>query len=177
MILLVLGGARSGKSEVGERLATSLGRPVTYVATCGPAQGDEDMARRVAAHRLRRPAGWSTVEVGRGGDLPGVAASLEGTALIDSLGTWLAGLEGFAADAEELRSSLRSRLGDTVVVSEEVGLGVHPSSAAGRAFRDRLGELNRALAEAADEVLLVVAGRTLRLGEGPASHGGGRGRE
>ena len=157
MITLVLGGARSGKSEVAERLAASLPAPLTYVAT-GRAT-DDDMAARIAAHKLRRPPEWSTVEVGA--DLVEVVSRVQGSLLVDSLGTWVASVDALAADGVELAGVLAGR--DAVVVSEEVGLGVHPSSELGRRFRDRLGEVNRAVADAADSVLLVVAGRVLEL--------------
>ncbi|HEV7888223.1 MAG TPA: bifunctional adenosylcobinamide kinase/adenosylcobinamide-phosphate guanylyltransferase [Acidimicrobiales bacterium] len=157
MITLVLGGARSGKSAVAERLAADLPPPLTYVAT-GTAVDDE-MTARIAAHRLRRPVEWATVEVGA--DLPEAVGRLQGSLLIDSLGTWVAAVEGLAAAGDELAAALRGR--DAVVVSDEVGLGVHPSTDLGRRFRDRLGEVNRAVADGADSVLLVVAGRVLRL--------------
>jgi adenosyl cobinamide kinase/adenosyl cobinamide phosphate guanylyltransferase len=159
VITLVLGGTRSGKSEVAERLAAEAPQPVTYVAT-GRALDDE-MTARIAAHRLRRPAEWSTVEAAA--DLIDTVARLQGTLLIDSLGTWLAATADLSADGAALASALAERVGDAVVVSDEVGLGVHPSSPIGRVFRDRLGEVNRAVADAADRVLLVVAGRTLEL--------------
>lgn len=168
MIVLVLGGDRSGKSEIGERLAGGLEGPVTFVAT--GVRVDEDMAARIAAHQARRPPGWVTVEVGQGGDLASVLHGLSGTALVDSLGTWVAGLVAGRAEGEgalygerALCGALVARGGDTVVVSDEVGLGVHPSSEAGRRFRDALGRLNRQVAEVADRVLLVVAGQVLRL--------------
>jgi len=158
MITLVLGGTRSGKSEVAERLAMALPQPVTYVAT--GVGGDPDMAARIAAHRLRRPAEWSTVETV---DLVEAVERLQGSLLVDALGTWVAA-DMEAADGAALAAALSARSGDAVVVSDEVGLGVHPSSEIGRRFRDRLGEVNRAVADAADRVLLVVAGRTLELG-------------
>jgi adenosyl cobinamide kinase/adenosyl cobinamide phosphate guanylyltransferase len=161
MITLVLGGARSGKSELAERLVERSGQAVTYVAT-GVAT-DGDMAARIAAHRIRRPTTWQTVEAGQ--DLASVVTELGGSLLVDSLGTWLARLDGFEADFVRLADSLAARPGDTVVVSDEVGLGVHPSSEVGRQFRDALGQLNRIVANAADEVLLVVAGRVIRLEE------------
>ena len=161
MITLVLGGARSGKSELAERLVVRSGQTVTYVAT-GVAT-DEDMAARITAHKARRPTTWQTVEVGR--DLAGTVAALPGSVLVDSLGTWLAGLDQFVADFAALAAALAARAGDTIVVSDEVGLGVHPSSALGRTFRDALGQLNRVVADHADEVLLVVAGRVVRLEE------------
>lgn len=153
MITLVLGGARSGKSALAERRAGA--GAVTYVAT-GRA---EDMPERVAAHRARRPAHWSTVETQ---DLPG-ALSQPGPMLVDSLSAWVAAADRFTVDTDALCRALASHEGDVVVVSDEVGLGVHPSSEAGRLFRDALGLVNQAVAAVADEVLLVVAGRALAL--------------
>lgn len=159
MITLVLGGARSGKSEVAERLAARLGDDVTYVATGVAA--DDEMADRIAEHRARRPSTWSTVEAGD--DLPGALRGVAGPVLLDALGTWLARVPDFAVDADALCDALGDRGGDTVVVSDEVGLGVHPSSEAGRRFRDALGLLNQRVADIADDVLLVVAGRVLPM--------------
>jgi adenosylcobinamide kinase/adenosylcobinamide-phosphate guanylyltransferase len=173
VVTLVLGGARSGKSEVAERLAGRLSRTVTYVATgppVDPAPGtgagsgdDDDWAARIAAHRQRRPAGWPTVEVPPGRDLAPVVRSTGGVVIVDSLGSWLAGQRQFRADGPALCAALCDRTGDAVVVTEEVGLGVHPYSETGRRFRDALGALNLQVANAADRVLLVVAGRTLEL--------------
>lgn len=157
MITLVLGGARSGKSAVAEGL---LGDDVVYVATAEVL--DDDFSARVAAHRLRRPVSWRTIEADA--DLPSVVRGLPAhPALIDSLGTWVARCEGFAADAGALVDALQARNEPTVVVSEEVGMGVHPETEVGRRWRDAVGELNQAVAAVAGEVLLVVAGRTLRL--------------
>ena len=167
MVTLVLGGARSGKSEVAERLASRTGGAVTYLATyVAPAGGaDAEMGARVESHRRRRPAEWATVEVAAG--LPAALEEVRGTALVDSLGTWVAAHDGFSVDSDALCAALRRRPGATVVVSEEVGLGVHPSTESGRLFRDALGSLNTAVATVADEVILVVAGRVLTL-ERPA---------
>ena len=162
MITLVLGGARSGKSEVAERWAASLPEPVTYVATAVLGDDDADFAARVAVHRARRPASWQTVEAGVG--LVRTLSATDGTVLLESLGTWVAAAPDFAVDADGLCAVLRSRSGDTVIVSEEVGLGVHPSSEAGRQFRDALGLVNQAVAGVADRAVLVVAGRVLELG-------------
>ena len=167
MITLVLGGAASGKSAVAERLTAQLAPPVTYVATWEPDPADADMQARVSAHRARRPADWATVECGA--DLAAVVAALPGTALIDALGTWVAAAPGGAADARELCAALRRRAGDTVVVSDEVGLGVHPSTEAGRRFRDVLGAVNQEVAAVADRVWLVVAGRVLALDAPPGA--------
>jgi nicotinate-nucleotide--dimethylbenzimidazole phosphoribosyltransferase len=167
MITLVLGGTRSGKSEVAESLAAGVADRVTYVATGSPS--DTGMASRIAAHRARRPAGWATVEATT--DLPEVLAAVAGPAVVDSLGSWVAAHADLAPDAARLCRALGGRTSDTIVVSEEVGLGVHAPTAAGRRFADALGELNRAVAEVCDEVLLVVAGRVLSLSR-PARRGG-----
>jgi adenosylcobinamide kinase / adenosylcobinamide-phosphate guanylyltransferase len=159
VITLVLGGTRSGKSVVAEELAARHGPPVTYVATMAPA-GDRELAERVAAHRARRDPAWETVEADD--DLPGVLARLRGTVLVDSLGPWVAGADG-GADGASLCAALRGREGDTVVVSDEVGLAVHPSTEQGRRFQDALGSVNHAVATVADHVVLVVAGRALAL--------------
>jgi adenosylcobinamide kinase / adenosylcobinamide-phosphate guanylyltransferase len=162
VITLVLGGARSGKSEFAERMAARSDAPVTYVATGIAA--DEDMEQRIAAHRVRRPPSWATVEAGA--DLVEVLPKVEGTVLLDALGTWLARLEGFRADPEALCGALAARPGHTIVVSDEVGMGVHPETSVGREFRDALGSLNQCVAAVADDVFLVVAGRALTLDEG-----------
>jgi adenosyl cobinamide kinase/adenosyl cobinamide phosphate guanylyltransferase len=165
VIVLVLGGTRSGKSEIGERIARDLPQPVTYVAT-GWVEPDEDLAARIAAHRARRPDAWLTIE--SGADLTGALRTYpEGTALVDSLGSWVAGHPDLAVDVQALVATLQSRSGDTVIVSEEVGLSVHPATETGRRFVDVLGEVNRAVADLADRVLLVVAGRVVPLDRGP----------
>jgi len=162
VITLVLGGVRSGKSEVAERLAGP--GPGTYLATGLVAPGDDDFAERVARHRARRPAAWVTVEEPRA--VPGVLARLHGPVLLDALGPWVA--NDLRPDIDGLVDALVSRRGDTLVVSEEVGLGVHPLTEAGRRFADHLGEANRRVAEVADHCLLVVAGRVIELPAGAA---------
>lgn len=157
-VTLVLGGARSGKSAIAEARA-GLG-PVTYVATWLPDADDPEMAARVAAHRTRRPASWTTVETD---DLPAAVRAAAGTVLIDSLTTWVGGAPGFSVDVDGLCQALADHDGEVIVVSDEVGLGVHPSTASGRGFRDALGSVNQAVSLVADEALLVVAGRVLRL--------------
>lgn len=160
-VALVLGGARSGKSALAERRAGP--GPVTYLATGTAGDDDVAMAARIAAHRARRPATWTTVEAD---DLLTALEALDastGTVLVDSLTAWVARAPDFVVDVAGLCRALSSRRGHAVVVSDEVGLGVHPSSGAGRRFRDALGLVNQAVAGVADEVLLVVAGRALRL--------------
>jgi adenosyl cobinamide kinase/adenosyl cobinamide phosphate guanylyltransferase len=171
--VLVLGGARSGKSERAElRLA---GEPaVTYVATGPDGAGDPEWAARVAAHRARRPAWWRTAETT---DLAGVLRTARGAVLIDGIGTWLAAVMdecGAWDGGEAARAALAARTGElagawrqtrtcVVAVSDETGLGVVPATPAGRLFRDELGRLNRTLAAESEEAELVVAGRVLPL--------------
>ena len=160
---LVLGGARSGKSAEAERLVAALaaGGPVTYVATAQLDTDDPALAERVAAHRARRPATWATVDAGA--DLPGVLRATTGPVLLDSLGPWVAAGYPDAPDVDAVVTALAGRHGDTVVVSDEVGLAVHPTSESGRWFVDALGTVNQAVAALADDVRLVVAGRVLVL--------------
>lgn len=164
-LTLVLGGTRSGKSAVAEHLtakAAAGGAAVTYIAT--GAATDEAMAERIARHRARRPAAWSTVEVADAAELPAALGAAIGVVLLDSLGTWVAAHPDLDPDGAALAAALSARRGDTVVVSEEVGLSVHPPTPVGRRFVDALGEVNRAVSEAADRAVLVVAGRLLELG-------------
>ena len=160
MITLVLGGTRSGKSALAEKIAAGDGAAVTYVAT-GWAS-DPAMEQRIAAHTARRPAHWTTLEV-VARDLAPALLELEGTVLVDALGTWVAAHPDFKLDVTALIEALVTRNGDTIVVSDEVGLGVHPSTEVGQQFRDVLGSVNLAVAEVCDQVLLVVAGRVLPL--------------
>jgi adenosylcobinamide kinase / adenosylcobinamide-phosphate guanylyltransferase len=172
--VLVLGGARSGKSERAElRLA---GEPdVTYVAAGGAVSThDAEWAARVAAHRARRPSWWRTAETT---DLAGVLATARGAVLIDGIGTWLAAVldecgawDGgdlwaarLAGRTAELVQAWRQTGARVVAVSDEAGLGVVPGTHAGRLFRDELGRLNQVLAAESEETELVVAGRALSL--------------
>jgi adenosyl cobinamide kinase/adenosyl cobinamide phosphate guanylyltransferase len=165
VITLVLGGARSGKSAVAERLAASLSVSVTYLATAEADPDDRDFLQRIERHRARRPSNWTTIEAGR--QLASHLDAVEGTVLVDALGTWVAAHDGFDVDLDALVGALANRAGDTVVVSEEVGLGVHPSTDIGGRFRDALGLVNQRVADSADRVLLVVAGRVLPLDRSP----------
>lgn len=152
-----------------ERCVGGLGEPVTYLATWrAPAGGpDPGMEERVARHQERRPPGWSLRELDAGEDLPAVLGQLSGAVLVDSLGTWVAGASDLTVDADALCDALGRRSGPTVVVSEEVGLGVHPATPIGRRFREVLGPLNEAVAAVATEVWFVMAGRALPLGPSP----------
>ncbi len=167
MIVVVTGGTRSGKSRIAEAFAADLGGDaVTYLATATPAADDADHQARIAAHRVRRPAGWSTVECRRPSELAAGLRATDRVALVDSVGTWLTlhhDLEVADDEVTELLATLRDRDAATVLVTEEVGLAIHPPDALSRRYVDALGLLNQQLAEAADRVLLVVAGRVLEL--------------
>lgn len=170
-VALVLGGARSGKSVVAEDLVEvwAAGGPVTYVATARLDRDDPALAARVEAHRARRPATWATVDAGD--DLPAELRAIEGPVLLDALGPWVALHAPASPDIAALVAALQQRPGDTVVVSDEVGLAVHPATADGRWFVDEMGLANQAIAAIAIDVRLVVAGRTLGL---PAPEDGPR---
>ncbi len=184
LVSLVLGGARSGKSEVAERLSARYvrGGGVAYIATGAllvgdaGASSDPEWAARVEEHRRRRPGTWQTIELGDHSRLVPTLEQLSVLVLVDSLGAWVAGAPGFDVDTGGLLRALSSRaergLG-TVLVSEEVGMGVHAPTEVGRRFTDVLGALNRDVASGASEVLLVVAGRSLRLPGEPGEVGGG----
>jgi adenosyl cobinamide kinase/adenosyl cobinamide phosphate guanylyltransferase len=159
VITLIIGGTRSGKSDLAARVAAANGEPVTVVVPTVVA--DENFARRVRDPQDRRPASWTTVECGPA--LPDAVRAATGTVLIDSLGSWVAGTDGFSVDTAALLDVLRGRRDATVLVTEEVGLAVHAPTDAGRRFADQLGALNAAVAAVADRVLLVVAGRVTRL--------------
>ncbi len=166
MIVLVLGGSRSGKSAVAESMAARLAGvdgSVTYVATAWVDPADGDHAARIEAHQARRPPSWSTVECTDPAALPSVLASADGVVLLDSLGTWVTGHDDLDADAGPLIDALRARTAATIVVSEEVGLAPHAPTELGRRFADALGRTNQAVSAIADHALLVVAGRAIEL--------------
>ncbi|HEU0191448.1 MAG TPA: bifunctional adenosylcobinamide kinase/adenosylcobinamide-phosphate guanylyltransferase [Mycobacterium sp.] len=172
---LVLGGARSGKSCYAEALLAAESG-VTYLAAGGVRDGDEEWTQRVAAHRARRPAAWQTVETC---ELADRLRAAETPLLVDCLGTWLTAridrhrawdgdLAGVHADIDELAAAWRACPTRAVAVSNEVGSGVVPATASGRLFRDLLGVLNARIAASSESVVLMVAGRPLRLPAGPA---------
>ncbi len=166
MIVLVLGGTRSGKSEIAEAMAARLAGvdgPVTYVATAQLDPDDADHATRIAAHRVRRPASWTTVEVPDPAQLAGVLLARPGVVLVDSLGTWVTGHDDLDPDPAALVDALGRRDGTTIIVSEEVGLAPHAPSELGRRFADALGSVNQTVSAVADHALLVVAGRAIEL--------------
>lgn len=167
-LTFLLGGARSGKSSLAVRLAAEARRPVVFVATTEAR--DEEMAKRIELHRGERPPDWSTVEAPL--DLAGAlaAAPEDAFVVLDCLTLWTSNaLEaGWSDDdvgqaAEEVAALAAARSGPTVVVSNEVGLGVVPDTPLGRRYRDVHGRVNTVFAAAAERACLVVAGRALEL--------------
>jgi adenosylcobinamide kinase / adenosylcobinamide-phosphate guanylyltransferase len=189
-LIVILGGARSGKSAFAERLAGSLGRPVAFIATA--TAGDDEMRKRIAHHRASRPKGWHTLEEPL--DLARAvhqAAALADVVLLDCLTLWLGNAllqaPGQHAQDEQGEEALHTtgRLFDEralkecevlltvvksfgpnktlIVVTNEVGLGIVPAYPLGRLYRDTLGYINQRLAQAADHVYLLVAGIAVDL--------------
>lgn len=175
---LVLGGARSGKSAWAERrFADASAR---YLATGYPAASDAEWAHRVAVHQARRPAAWQTVETLDVG--AALRADDDRPLLVDCLTLWLTRTmdaaqawqvphdEALALVRPQLKSladAVGDAVGESVLVSNEVGSGVVPDTAAGRRFADLLGELNCLVAARCDEVVLTVAGIGVPVKGGP----------
>ena len=167
---LVLGGTRSGKSELAERLLADE-PAVRYVATGARSADDAEWTRRIDAHQARRPAGWTTEEVGTDPwRLPSLLAGAVRTdaILVDEIGTWVGAVMSqadapaatpVARMAEELGHAVRACPARLVIVSPEVGLAPVALTPLGRAFVDALGATNIAIAAACDAVVLVVAGQ------------------
>ncbi|HWG00950.1 MAG TPA: bifunctional adenosylcobinamide kinase/adenosylcobinamide-phosphate guanylyltransferase [Trebonia sp.] len=183
--VLVLGGARSGKSVTAERMLAGR-EHVDYVATgAEPDDADPEWAARVNAHRRRRPAHWVTLETR---DLEAVLTPADGAAaggvqrlatpvLVDCLSTWLAGVmdetglwtgradagAALASRVDGLLAAWQSTRRHVVAVSNEAGLGVVPATASGVRYRDELGVLNARIAAECEQVWFCVAGIARRL--------------
>ncbi|MFD6567754.1 bifunctional adenosylcobinamide kinase/adenosylcobinamide-phosphate guanylyltransferase [Micromonospora profundi] len=171
--ILVLGGIRSGKSEFAESLVADA-PVVRYIATAGEGDPeDTEWATRLAAHRARRPGSWTSEETaGEPRRLADVISSAEPneTLLVDDLGGWVTVLldpdhqpADDLATVAELAEAIGSSAARVVLVSPEVGLSLVPTTPLGRAFTDALGAVNRAVADACDSVVLVVAGQPVPL--------------
>ena len=159
-VTLVLGGARSGKSRYAEWLIGTCPKPWVYIATAEAKDGE--MAARIAAHKVRRGPEWQTVEAPH--ELPEALAAAPGGAavLVDCLTLWLSNLMHGGFDLEtmttRLEQALAARSGPSVLVSNEVGLGIVPDNELGRRFRDLQGALNQRIAAKAQRVIMMVAG-------------------
>lgn len=165
-ILLVLGGARSGKSRHAQRQAEETGLIPIFVAT---AQAfDAEMADRIARHRTDRGPEWETVEAPfELAEVIARRAAPDKVLLVDCLTLWASNLLVAEHDADAATAALVEALckaaGPVILVSNEVGLGIVPDNALARRFRDLAGTINQRVAEAADEVRFIAAGLPLRL--------------
>lgn len=164
--VLLLGGARSGKSDRAFRLALESNRPATFIATATAM--DAEMTDRISQHRATRPREWTTLEEPI--DLAGVidAVAPDQFLVVDCLTLWVSNLLGagrsiadILAMADRVTSLLADRQG--VVVTNEVGLGIVPANELARKFRDALGAVNVTFGRGASRSLFMVAGRALEL--------------
>jgi adenosylcobinamide kinase/adenosylcobinamide-phosphate guanylyltransferase len=169
-LLVLLGGARSGKSSLALDLAARDGAAVVFLAT-GEA-GDDEMAMRIARHRQERPPAWQTVEEPRELAAAVATAAPDACLVVDCLSLWTANVfdrqpEAIEEEAERAAALAAARPGQTIAVSNEVGMGVVPPTPLGRAYRDVLGRVNAIWVRRSDTAYLVVAGRALLLEELP----------
>ncbi len=165
---LILGGARSGKSRLAERLALQSGLEVTYIATA--TVGDEEMGRRIEQHQLRRPPHWRLVE-----EPLALAQVLQQHAeskrllLVDCLTLWMSNLlcseqpALLRREVDALLDILPGLAGQTILVSNEVGMGIVPMGALSRQFQDEMGVLQQRVAAHSERVILTLAGLPLVL--------------
>jgi adenosylcobinamide kinase/adenosylcobinamide-phosphate guanylyltransferase len=185
-MILITGGARSGKSALAEKLAAQLagesGREVVYIATAEA--GDGEMRARIDEHRRRRPEGWATLEAPV--DLPGAieqALADDRTILVDCLTVYISNLmharglsndsnkglsdeacgDGVDKELERLVDACRSGNGHLIIVSNEVGMGIVPGNRLAREFRDAAGRANQKLAALADEVYMCISGIPMKV--------------
>ena len=166
----LVGGARSGKSGLGVRMAEGDGSPVVFIAT-GEAS-DEEMAARIARHRAERPSHWRTVEAPR--DVAGALAGVDPACfvILDCLTLWTANLleeddDSILGAAGDLAGALSGREGASVIISNEVGSGIVPVHPVSRRYRDLLGLVNAIFQRAADRSYLCVAGGVVPIQDAP----------
>ena len=168
--LFVIGGARSGKSDfaLGRGLAST--GPVTFIATASAL--DDDMAQRIDRHQAERPDHWGLIEepIDLLGAIRSAGANPETLLIVDCLTVWTSNLmfaqwseDKVLAEASKVTTEIQRRSGPTVVISNEVGLGVHPETELGRTYRDLLGRVNQTMAASADRALFFAAGRAFEL--------------
>lgn len=166
-LVLLIGGARSGKSNLALRLALEQAAPVVFVATAEG--GDDEMRARIEQHWRERPSTWQTVEEPL--HLQQALEAVEETdcVIVDCLTLWAAnalerfGAKGAETDAEAAAATAAARPGLTIAISNEVGFGVVPDNPLGRCYRDLLGRVNTVWADVAGHAYLLVAGRPLPL--------------
>ncbi len=165
---LLLGGARSGKSDLAVKLGQAWSGDVILAATAEA--GDDDMAARIARHQAERPSDWGLIEAPLLSAQEVVAVDPGALLIIDCITLLVSNLlhaDKTEAQIDEhasiLTHSLISRPSPTIVISNEVGLGVHPTSELGRQYRDVLGRYNRRIADRAQTSLFVAAGQVMEL--------------
>lgn len=166
-VTLLLGGARSGKSALSVELGRRFVGTVVFVATAEA--GDDDMALRIRRHRDDRPP-WDTIEEPIEIVDAITGADPQAMLIVDCLTLWVANMlfadradDEIQRCADTLADALAARRGPTVVISNEVGMGIHPEHALGRRYRDLLGTVNQVVARRATRTLLLVAGRAIEL--------------
>ncbi|TQF00379.1 MAG: bifunctional adenosylcobinamide kinase/adenosylcobinamide-phosphate guanylyltransferase [Spiribacter salinus] len=166
--ILIIGGARSGKSTLAERKALQCCGRAIYIATARVQGGDSEMTDRIAAHKARRSdQAWDDREAPT--DLVAALRETDGGVprLVDCLTLWLTNLmldgADWQAEVDMLIQTFSEQTAPVVFVSNEVGLGIVPENRLARTFRDAAGYLNQAVAEACDEVWLAVAGHPMRV--------------
>jgi len=170
-LILILGGARSGKSTFAERLAAQRGQRITYLATATP--GDEEMAERIARHQTERSPAWRTVECPLDPAAAIRAHAQDTDCFLLDCATLLvsnllvaeesSGEETARRALDALLAAYRKAVTDLIIVSNEVGLGLVPEYPLGRLYRDALGRFNQQVAAAADAVYFLVAGLPLEI--------------
>ncbi len=167
MITFLVGGARSGKSTLAVEIAARHSGDVCFVATAEPF--DDDLRERIEAHRRERP-GWPTVEAPVHLAAAVTDAPPDALVVVDCLTVWMGNLfhhlpepADRAAAVDSFVAALSARRGPTVIVSNEVGAGLHPDTSLGRRYRDELGRLNQRVAAVSHRALLLVAGRAIPL--------------
>jgi adenosylcobinamide kinase / adenosylcobinamide-phosphate guanylyltransferase len=168
-LTLLLGGARSGKSALGVRLARTHPGPVLFIATMR-ISADEELEERISRHREERPSGWLTVEEPVSLDRVLREAPDDACVIIDCLSLWAANVLADGQWPQDVEGAARlhaalaaARRSSTIAVSNEVGMGVHPMTPVGRRYRDVLGRVNSIWAEVAERAWLVSAGRVFPL--------------
>jgi adenosylcobinamide kinase / adenosylcobinamide-phosphate guanylyltransferase len=174
-LTLILGGARSGKSQYAQQMAEASGLPVCFVATA--TAGDQEMAARIAMHRTNRPASWRTLEASLQVGQSIRQANPSGLVLLDCLTLLASNVLGqfeepvepgeydaaIQAEIDALLEAFHQSDAQWLVISNEVGLGIVPASAAGRLYRDALGKANQRVAQAADVVVFMAAGIPMKI--------------
>lgn len=165
--IMVIGGARSGKSGYAESLAPAGTHSRVYIATADENANDEEMRTRIARHRRSRGTGWKTVNAPINlGDAINEHARPGAFILVDCITLWLCNVMDHMTSTnamEDLLQAIEQTQATLVMVSNEVGTGIVPENSLARRFRDEAGRVNQQIAAACDEVTLIVAGLPLSL--------------